>query len=140
MVRPDTRRLWNANARRGSSCLVLASMVIAISSTRQRSSPCSRLLPGSSGSTSAAARATTPPIARRSRTRCRRTGGRGCVPRVRRLCEPRSIRFVLSAGADLPFRSSIFDFVTAFMSLMDVGEPERTLQEIGRVLKPGGFV
>jgi hypothetical protein len=26
------------------------------------------------------------------------------------------------------------------MSLMDVGKPERTLQEVGRVLKPEGFV
>ena len=52
----------------------------------------------------------------------------------------RGIRFVLGDGARLPFRSSTFDFATAFMSLMDVGEPERALQEVGRVLKPEGFV
>ena len=52
----------------------------------------------------------------------------------------RGIRFVLGDGAHLPFRSSTFDFATAFMSLMDVGTPERALQEIGRVLKPEGFV
>jgi SAM-dependent methyltransferase len=52
----------------------------------------------------------------------------------------RGIRFVLGDGAHLPFRSSTFDFATAFMSLMDVGEPERALQEVGRVLKPEGFV
>jgi SAM-dependent methyltransferase len=52
----------------------------------------------------------------------------------------RGIRFVLGDGAHLPFRSSTFDFATAFMSLMDVGRPERALQEVGRVLKPEGFV
>lgn len=49
------------------------------------------------------------------------------------------IRFVLADGTDLPFVDAMFDFVTAFMSLMDVGDPERTLHEIARVLKPGGF-
>ena len=43
-------------------------------------------------------------------------------------------------GAALPFRASSFDAVTAFMSLMDVAEPERTLGEVTRVLRPGGFV
>lgn len=52
----------------------------------------------------------------------------------------RGIRFVLGDGAYLPFPSSTFDFATAFMSLMDVGEPERALQEVSRVLKPEGFV
>jgi SAM-dependent methyltransferase len=52
----------------------------------------------------------------------------------------RGNRFVLGDGAHLPFRSSTFDFATAFMSLMDVGTPERALQEVGRVLKPEGFV
>jgi SAM-dependent methyltransferase len=50
------------------------------------------------------------------------------------------INFVLGDGADLPFGGSVFDFATAFMSLMDVGDPERTLHEVARVLKPGGFV
>lgn len=53
---------------------------------------------------------------------------------------PRGIRYVLGDGARLPFHSSTFEVVTAFMSLMDVGDPEGTLQEVGRVLKPGGFV
>lgn len=30
--------------------------------------------------------------------------------------------------------------VTAFMSVMDVADPERTLAEVARVLRPGGFV
>lgn len=51
-----------------------------------------------------------------------------------------SVRFVLGDGAHLPFRDAALDFVSAFMSLMDVGDPERTLEEVARVLKPGGFV
>jgi SAM-dependent methyltransferase len=51
-----------------------------------------------------------------------------------------SIRFLVGDGTRLPFRGSTFDFVTAFMSLMDMGDPETGLQEVGRVLKPGGFV
>ena len=50
------------------------------------------------------------------------------------------IDHVIGDGAELPFASSSFDAVTAFMSLMDVADPERTLQEIARVLRPGGFV
>jgi SAM-dependent methyltransferase len=50
------------------------------------------------------------------------------------------IHHVIGDGAELPFAASSFDAVTAFMSLMDVADPERTLQEIARVLRPGGFV
>jgi SAM-dependent methyltransferase len=50
------------------------------------------------------------------------------------------IRYVTGDGANLPFHSFSFDVVTAFMSLMDIAEPERTLREIARVLRPGGFV
>jgi SAM-dependent methyltransferase len=49
------------------------------------------------------------------------------------------IRFVLADGAVLPFRDECLDFVTGFMSLMDVADPETTLREVARVLKPGGF-
>jgi SAM-dependent methyltransferase len=51
-----------------------------------------------------------------------------------------AIRFVQGDGAQLPFADATFDFVTAFMSLMDVAAPEETLREVGRVLKRGGFV
>jgi SAM-dependent methyltransferase len=51
-----------------------------------------------------------------------------------------SIRYLVGDGAFLPFRKSSFDAVTAFMSLMDVAAPERTLLEVARVLRPGGFV
>ncbi|HEY7429890.1 MAG TPA: class I SAM-dependent methyltransferase [Streptosporangiaceae bacterium] len=50
------------------------------------------------------------------------------------------IRYLVGDGAVLPFRESSFDAVTAFMSLMDVAAPEQTLQEVARVLRPGGFV
>jgi len=50
------------------------------------------------------------------------------------------IRYLVGDGAALPFRASAFDAVTAFMSLMDVGDPERTLGEMARVVRPGGFV
>jgi SAM-dependent methyltransferase len=41
---------------------------------------------------------------------------------------------------ELPFGGANFDFVTAFMSLMDIPETERVLAEISRVLRPGGFL
>lgn len=50
-----------------------------------------------------------------------------------------AIRFVLADGAVLPFSDANFDFVTGFMSLMDVADPETTLREVTRVLKPMGF-
>lgn len=51
----------------------------------------------------------------------------------------RGISYVIGDGAVLPFRGSSFDAVTAFMSLMDVADPEETLREMARVLRPGGF-
>jgi SAM-dependent methyltransferase len=50
------------------------------------------------------------------------------------------IRYMRADGAILPFADASFDFVTAFMSLMDVADPETTLDEVARVLRPGGFV
>ena len=53
----------------------------------------------------------------------------------------RSVRGDLVAGgAVLPLLAAAFDAVTAFMSLMDVADPERTLAEVARVLRPGRFV
>jgi len=49
------------------------------------------------------------------------------------------IRFVLADGAVLPFSDESFDFVTGFMSLMDVADPETTLREVARVLRPRGI-
>jgi SAM-dependent methyltransferase len=50
------------------------------------------------------------------------------------------IPYVRADGAVLPFADSSFDFVTAFMSLMDVADPETTLVDVARILRPGGFV
>jgi SAM-dependent methyltransferase len=50
------------------------------------------------------------------------------------------VGFILGDGAALPLRPGCLDAVTAFMSLMDVAEPERTLREVSRALRPGGFV
>jgi SAM-dependent methyltransferase len=40
----------------------------------------------------------------------------------------------------LPFDDGTFDFVVAFMSFMDIPEPEKTFAEAFRVLRPGGFL
>jgi len=63
---------------------------------------------------------------------------------------PTFIRHAVEAGGDiqyqvadahtLPFADGSFDFATAFMSLMDMPQPEKAVQEVSRVLKPGGFM
>jgi SAM-dependent methyltransferase len=50
------------------------------------------------------------------------------------------ICYLVGDGAALPFGAAAFDAVTAFMSVMDVADPEGTLAEVARVLRPGGFV
>ncbi len=56
------------------------------------------------------------------------------------MAEPLGIRFVQGSGLALPFPAGAFDFITAFMSLMDMPETPRVLAEAHRVLKPGGFL
>jgi len=53
---------------------------------------------------------------------------------------PLGIHFQWGDGMALPFDNCTFDFATAFMSLMDMPEPGRALQEASRVLRPGGFL
>jgi SAM-dependent methyltransferase len=53
---------------------------------------------------------------------------------------PRNIRYGVASAVALPFADSTFDFVTGFMSFMDVPETGRLLAESHRVLKPGGFL
>jgi SAM-dependent methyltransferase len=50
------------------------------------------------------------------------------------------IRYAAASAQRLPFVDAAFDFVTAFMSLMDIPEPHLALREARRVLKPGGFL
>jgi SAM-dependent methyltransferase len=45
---------------------------------------------------------------------------------------------VVADAADLPFEDGAFDLVVAFMSLMDMDDPDAAIQEVGRVLEPGG--
>ena len=54
--------------------------------------------------------------------------------------EPLGIDYAVADACDLPFESDHFGFAVAFMSLMDVPEPERAITEAFRVVKPGGFL
>jgi len=53
--------------------------------------------------------------------------------------EPLGIRCIEASAQSLPFDDASFDFATAFMSLMDIPEPERAIGEAFRVIRPGGF-
>jgi SAM-dependent methyltransferase len=53
--------------------------------------------------------------------------------------QPIGIDYRLASAVDQPFDEASFDFVAAFMSLMDIPETERVLAEVFRVLRPGGF-
>lgn len=52
---------------------------------------------------------------------------------------PLHINYQVASAIALPFEDCLFDFATAFMSLMDIPETEQALNEAFRVLKPGGF-
>lgn len=54
--------------------------------------------------------------------------------------EPLGIAYRVADSAALPFEAGAFDFVTAFMSLMDMPDTGRVLAEAQRVLRPGGFL
>ena len=54
--------------------------------------------------------------------------------------EPLGIDYRVADAASLPFEDTAFDFVTAFMSLMDIPSPEDAIAETFRVLEPGGFL
>lgn len=53
---------------------------------------------------------------------------------------PLGIQYELASALELPFEDASFNFVTAFMSLMDIPETGRGLAEVLRVLRPGGFL
>ena len=50
------------------------------------------------------------------------------------------IDYRVADGLALPFADASFDFATAFMSLMDMPGHAQAIGEIGRVLRPGGFL
>jgi SAM-dependent methyltransferase len=53
---------------------------------------------------------------------------------------PLGIDYRVASAVELPFEDSSFDFVVAFMSLMEFPETARALSEAFRVLRPGGFL
>jgi SAM-dependent methyltransferase len=48
--------------------------------------------------------------------------------------------FEVAAFDDLPFADDSFDLVVSFSALQHAGQPERALEEMGRVLRPGGVL
>jgi SAM-dependent methyltransferase len=54
--------------------------------------------------------------------------------------DPLGIVFYGADAIFLPFVPGTFDFVTAFMSMMDIPDQARALSEVWRVLRPGGFM
>ncbi len=54
--------------------------------------------------------------------------------------EALGIQYRVASAVELPYPDASFDFLTAFMSLMDIPETETVISEAFRVLKPGGFL
>ena len=48
--------------------------------------------------------------------------------------------YLIGNAQELPFVDVSFDFVTGFMSFMDIPDTETLLREVWRALKPGGFL
>lgn len=54
--------------------------------------------------------------------------------------QPLGIDYRVASALELPFLDHRFDFVVAFMSLMDIPDLHGALREAFRVLQPGGFL
>jgi ubiquinone/menaquinone biosynthesis C-methylase UbiE len=54
--------------------------------------------------------------------------------------DPYGISYRTADAAALPFPNGSFDFVTAFMSLMDMPDQEQVFREANRVIKANGFI
>ncbi|MFX1387870.1 MAG: class I SAM-dependent methyltransferase, partial [Promethearchaeota archaeon] len=52
---------------------------------------------------------------------------------------PLGIKYKVASGTELPYSDNCYDFAIATMSLMDMAENEKAIQEAFRVIKPGGF-
>ncbi len=53
---------------------------------------------------------------------------------------PNGIDYQVASAVELPFQSETFDFVTGFMSFMDIPEIDIVLAEAYRILHPQGFL
>ncbi|WP_371802168.1 class I SAM-dependent methyltransferase [Candidatus Lokiarchaeum ossiferum] len=53
--------------------------------------------------------------------------------------ESHHITYFVENAEHLSFPENSYDFILAFMCLMDMDHPEKAIQEAYRVLKPGGF-
>ncbi|WP_064682510.1 class I SAM-dependent methyltransferase [Rhizobium bangladeshense] len=53
---------------------------------------------------------------------------------------PLGIDYVLGDGQSIDFPEASFDFVTAFMSMMDMADQRGVLRGVHRILKSGGFL
>jgi ubiquinone/menaquinone biosynthesis C-methylase UbiE len=51
-----------------------------------------------------------------------------------------AIHYQVASAVALPFGGEVFDFITAFMSFMDIPDHGGVVREAYRVLKPGGFL
>ena len=48
--------------------------------------------------------------------------------------------YLIGNAQELPFADACFDFITGFMSFMDIPDTAALLEEVWRALKPGGFL
>ena len=54
--------------------------------------------------------------------------------------DPLGIEYLVASAVRLPFQDQTFDFVTGFMSFMDIPETNEVLSEAYRIIEPRGFL